>query len=92
MPAHNIRTTRTTPTMNFESSLLFANFMNTPKTIAAKMYIIEIDAADAPGTFCPPSFVKPLNVPARMSAKAAMTNSVKSQQNIRNNFLPVLPM
>ena len=33
-----------------------------------------------------------LNVPATMSANAAVTIKVKSQQNRRNSFLPVLPM
>lgn len=33
-----------------------------------------------------------LNVPATMSANAAITIKVKSQQNRRNSFLPVLPM
>ena len=66
--------------------------MKTPNTNAAKMYITEIEAADAPGTFWPPSLVKPLKVPARMSANAAITRSVKSQQNIRNSFRPVFPM
>ena len=84
--------TRTTPTMNFESSPDFENLMKTPNTIATKIYIIEIDAADAPGTFWLPSFVNPLNVPARMSANAAMTSNVKSQQKSRNNFRPVLPI
>ena len=76
--------------MNFASSPLFVNFRNKPNTIAAKIYIIDIDAAEAPGIFCEPSLLKPLNVPARINA--AMTNKVNSQQNSRNNFLPVLPI
>ena len=78
--------------MNFAISLLLVIFRKTPNTNAARIYIIEIEAAAAPGTFCEPSLLKPLNVPARMSAKAAMTKRVNSQQNSRKSFLPVLPM
>ena len=87
-----MRTTRTTPTKNFVNSPDFTNRMKTPNTNAAKMYITEIEAAEAPGTFYEPSLAKPLKVPARISANAAMTRSVKSQQNMRNNFRPVLPI
>ena len=39
-----------------------------------------------------PSASKALKVPATMSAKAAMTSSVNSQQNSRNTLRPNLPM
>jgi len=52
---------------------------------------MEIEAAAALGMFCSPVFVKPLNVAAIMSAKAAMTRSVKSQQKARKSWRPKRP-
>ena len=64
-----------------------------PKAIATTIYNIEIDAAAALGcNFDPSTAEKPLNVPATISAKAAITNNVNNQQNKKNNFLPVFPI
>ena len=65
-------------------------FKKKPKAIATTIYNIEIDAAAAFGCNLEPSTAeKPLNVPATISAKAAITKSVNNQQN---NFFPVLPI
>lgn len=41
---------------------------------------------------CPSTVVNALKVPATISANAAITNRVNSQQNSRKSFLPSLPM
>ena len=66
--------------------------MNNPKTTAPKINNMEIEAAAAFGELLAPVTVNPLNVPATISVKAAITSKVNNQENRRNNFLPVLPM
>ena len=52
---------------------------------------MEMEAACAPATFTVPSFSIPAKVPDTMSAKAAITSKVKSQQNSRKSLRPVVP-
>ena len=51
----------------------------------------EIEAAAALGINSAPVLEKPLKVLATMSQKAAITKSVKSQQNSKKSCLPVRP-
>lgn len=60
------------------------------KQLPQRYITLKIDAAAALGcNFEPSTAEKPLNVPATISAKAAITNNVNNQQNKKNNFLPV---
>ena len=55
------------------------------------MYKSEIEAAAALGINSAPVLEKPLKVLATMSQKAAITKSVKSQQNSKKSCRPVRP-
>ena len=65
-----------------------ANAMNNREMVPAAPFVLAASASfKAPSTS-----VYALNVPATISANAAITRSVNSQQNNRNNFLPNLPI
>ena len=88
---------RTIATIAFTHSFIFLQvFITTPSTIATTMNNIDTVAAAAPLKFfvTAPSVpvVNPLNVDETIDVKAAITRSVKSQQNSEKNLLPALPM
>ena len=88
---------RTMATIALSHSFIFLHvFITTPNTMATTMNNIETVAAAAPLKFfvTAPSApaVKPLNVDETIDVNAAITRSVKSQQNREKNLLPALPM
>ena len=95
MPMANAPTVHRMPTTaSFQPDRLYC-FWIMPKTMANPMNRMEMVPA-APlvlaAATMTPSASKALKVPATMSAKAAMTSSVNSQQNSRNTLRPNLPM
>ena len=62
--------------------------MNMIETMPAAPFVCAASAS----CVTPSTTVYALNVPATMSANAAMTMPQKSQQKRRNSFLPSFPM
>jgi len=65
--------------------------INKPSIIAAIIKRLELEATEAFITLIVPTEVKPANVPATMSAKAAAISIEKSQTKIKKKRLPALP-
>ena len=92
MPSASMATIKTMASTACFQPPIFVLRKNRPKAIATNTYRIEIEAALAFGASCAPSAEKPLNVPATISAKAAMTSRVNSQANKKNRRRPLRPM
>jgi len=84
-------TSRSTATMPLASPEAFRLRIKKPSPMAAKTKRHELEATEAFTLSCTPSKLKPANVPATMSAKAAAISIEKSHTKIKKSRLPALP-